>query len=180
MAIVTLAEAKTQVGIAPTDTSKDAVLMNYVDAIASTVENYKLEIVEAREFTEERVLNGGSFVLANSPVLSLISVETVDGTTVWDVNNLHVSRAGVVRVMSGASVSGTVAVTYRAGYETVPENYKRGALVILQHVWETQRGVGQVGTGVIGQEEGTYGQLSTYSLPRKALEWLGVPNPVVM
>jgi hypothetical protein len=51
-------------------------------------------------------------------------------------------------------------------------------LVTLQHNWETRRGVGSRPTGVVGPEE-HYDPRFSYSIPRKALEWLGAPRPVV-
>jgi hypothetical protein len=105
-------------------------------------------------------------------------VATLNNLTTWNVADLHVSKIGRVRVLSGPRVAGIVEVTYSAGYEDPPEKYKRGALIILQHVWETQRGPGGVYGGVVGPEEGRnlhYG----WTIPRKALEWLGSPGVAV-
>lgn len=180
MAIVSLDEAKRQLSIDTDDTSVDMLLQSYVDSITGAVEEHKNEVVEQREVTDELVLdNADRFRLWNRPVISLTSVETVDGDTTWDVSNMHASPSGLVRVRSGDSVDGIVTVIYDAGYEDVPDRYKRGALVILQHLWETQRGEGEIPGGVIGQEEQTYDPRSFYDIPRKALEWLGPPRPMV-
>lgn len=180
MSIVTLAEAKNQLRIDPADTSDDAELQNYVDAITGVVEDYKKEIIEQREVREDLELCGRRrFRLWSVPVISLVSIATFDGATTWDVANMRVNAdTGLVRVLSGPPVSGLVEAVYTAGYETVPDRYKRGALVILQHTWETQRGKGgPVRGGVIGPEE--VHPRFFYSVPRKALEWLGAPRPVV-
>lgn len=180
MSIVTLPEAKQQLSIDPEDTSQDNELQGYVDAITAVVEDFKGEVIEQREIVEEKLLRqASSFMLDSAPVLSLDAVATVDGTTTWDVDNLHVDRrAGEVTVLSGPAVSGLVTVTYTAGYETVPANYRRAALVIIQHNWETRRGVGVIPGGVVGAEE-TYDPRYSYDIPRKALEWLGSPLPGV-
>lgn len=180
MSIVTLAEAKKQLRIDPSDTSDDDELQNYVDAITGVVEEYKHEVIEQRQVKEDLELCGRRrFRLWNVPVISLVSVATVDGSTTWDVANMRPDTStGLVRVLSGPPVSGLVEVAYMAGYATVPDRYKRGALVILQHTWETQRGKGgPVRGGVIGPEE--VHPRFFYSIPRKALEWLGAPRPVV-
>jgi hypothetical protein len=180
MSIVTLAEAKAQLRIDPADTADDAELQAYVDAITSVVEEYKHEIVEQRRISEDLDLcDRRRFRLWSAPVVSLVSVASVDGSTTWDVSNMRLdTSSGLVRVLSGPAVSGLVEAVYLAGYATVPERYKRGALVILQHAWETQRGSsGPVRGGVIGAEE--IHPRFYYSIPRKALEWLGAPRPVV-
>lgn len=180
MSIVTLAEAKAQLRIDVSDTAYDSELQAYVDAITGVVEDYKREVIEQRQVSEDLHLHHARrFRLWNAPVVSLMSVQTVDGRTTWDVSAMRLTAdTGLVRVLSGPPVSGLVEVVYMAGHATVPERYKRGALVILQHAWETQRGgSGPVRGGVIGPEE--IHPRFFYSIPRKALEWLGAPRPVV-
>lgn len=181
MSIVTLPEAKAELGIPASYTDDDAELQDRIDGIGRAVENYKHEVIEERPVTDELDLPSGTtrFRVWSTPVIDLVSVQTVDGATTWDVTGLHGSKtSGLVRVLSGAAVGGLVEVTYTAGYEQVPEHYKRGALVILAHVWETQRGVGSVRAGIVGDEE-VYDPRFSYSVPRKALEWLGAPQPVI-
>jgi hypothetical protein len=80
--------------------------------------------------------------------------------------------------MNGPWVCGLVDVTYQAGYAAIPERYKQGALIILQHVWETQRGVGNVRAGVVGPED-TYDRRQEFTIPKRAIEWLGPARPLV-
>lgn len=178
MPIVTLAEAKQQLRIPADNTDSDDELTAYVNGIGRVVENYLHEVVEQRTVTEDVEASGRSFRLWNRPVLSLTSVAAAVSGASWDVTQMRVSDSGLVRVLSGPPVTGLVTVTFEAGYAEVPENYKRGALVALQHVWETRRGMGTVAMGVVGGEE-QYDPRFSYSIPRKALEWLGAPNPVV-
>ena len=56
-------------------------------------------------------------------------------------------------------------------------HYKRGALVILSHLWETQRGPGTAASGVIGSEEHWRQPGEFFSVPDKAKELLGPPRP---
>ncbi len=182
MAIVTLTEAKRQLKIDPSDTGDDDEIQAYCDGITGVIEDYKHEIIEQRTITEdiERFQRfGRQFRLWSVPVISLTSVQSWDGTTTWDVANLRLAGStGLVRVMAGPPLSGLAEAVYEAGYVIVPEKYKRGALVTLQHNWETRRGVGGKRSGVIGPEE-TYDPRWSYSIPRKALEWLGAPRPVI-
>lgn len=179
MAIVTLDEAKAALGISVDYTADDGELQDYVDGIGTAVEEYKGKVIEQREVTQKlRLRNATSFMLSSVPVISLTTVETIDGSRSWQPDGFDVDEAsGLVEVLSG-SITGRIEVTYDAGYEQVPANIKRGALVILQHVWETQRGVGSARSGVVGDEE-VYDPRFSYSVPRKALEWLGSPLPGV-
>jgi hypothetical protein len=81
--------------------------------------------------------------------------------------------------MAGGPLTGEIVATYTAGRNPVPYKYKQGALVILQHAWESQRGQGTVMSGVIGAEELRREPGTWFTIPNKALEWLGPPRPVV-
>jgi hypothetical protein len=180
-AIVSLADAKAQLNIDPDDTSDDDELRSYIEALTGVVENNMHEVIVPRQFTDDpqRMFRARSFRLWHAPVLSLVSVATWDGSKSWDVANLHVSSSGVVRVLAGEPFSGDIVPTYQAGMNPIPHRYQMGALVILAHVWETQRGQGTVMSGVIGEEEYRREPGTWFTIPNKALEWLGPPRPVV-
>lgn len=183
MSIVTLAEARQALNYDADDVSDDAELQLYVDAITGTVENYKNEVIELVTITEEHELEGlPVFYLRHVPVVQLMSITPLDELSFAPpVTQLHVtSDFGRVRVLaSGYPPYGLCSIGIQAGYSTVPPRYKRGALVILQHVWETQRGASITMTGLVGAEElRERGTPTTFSIPRKALEWLGPPRQV--
>lgn len=182
MSILQIDDAKQQLGIDLSDGTVDDELIGYIGGITAAVENYLHEVIEQRTITERLQLNGRRiFRLWHVPVIDLQSLVSIDGTATWDAGDFDVDPdTGLVETLTGSRPAGRVLATYTAGYETVPDNYKQGALVILQHVWETQRGVGQVPGGVIGREEyANRDPALTYSIPRKAFEWLGPPRPVV-
>ncbi|CAG6392771.1 hypothetical protein NMG29_06630 [Streptomyces cocklensis] len=181
MPILTLDEAKRQLKIPLDDTSDDMEIQAYCDGITAVIEDYKHEAIAQRTVTEDiehTTRFGRRFRLWSVPVISITSVTAVVGGQTWDVANLRVSpNSGLVRVLAGPPLHCLAEAVYEAGYETIPEHYKRGAAVVLQHNWETRRGVGGKRAGVIGAEE-TYDPRWSYSIPRKALEWLGAPRPV--
>ena len=178
-AIVSLADAKQQLNIDPADTSDDDELRAYVAGVTGALEQYKHETIVRQQLTEEVELGYGAsrFRLWSVPVISLVSVVSWDGSVTWDVSQMRVSAAGVVKVMAGPRVYGVADVTLIAGYQVVPVTYRRGALVMLQHLWETQRGRGTVMSGVIGVEEPYRHPGGVFTGPNKVKEWGGPPPP---
>jgi len=180
MAIVSLADAKKQLGIDLDDHRDDDLLRDYLAGITGAIEEYKHEKIPRQLVPDEiEVCRAWRFRLWSAPVLSLVSVTSWDGSLTWDVSNMRPRPSGVVRVMAGPPVTGLVDVAYLAGYQVIPARYKRGSLIVLEHVWETQRGAGTVMSGVVGPEERYRQPGEWFTVPNKAKEWLGPPRPVV-
>ncbi len=182
-AIISLADAKAQLGIPLTSHVQDDLLRDYLAGITGSIEDYKQETIVRRTVTDTLDLCGGGyggrrqFRLWSAPVISLVSVVSWDGAVTWDVTGMRVSEAGVVRVLAGPPVTGLADVTYLAGYQQVPGHYRRGALVFLKHVWETQRGPSarpSMGGGDLAAVPSEF-----FTIPNRAKEWLGPPRPVV-
>ena len=186
-AMVSLADAKAQLNIPIADHGDDDELRDYIAAATGMAETYKHEVIVRRTVTDELDLRGQGwsgwgarqFRLWSAPVISLISVVSWDGSITWDVTQMRVTSSGVVKVMGGPPVTGLVDVVSIAGYQQIPANYKRGALIILAHIWETQRGGGSALAGIIGPEEHFRQPGEFFTIPAKAKEALGPPRPVV-
>lgn len=182
-AIVSLARGKVQLGMDPADTSDDDELRDFITALTGAIENYKKQVIVPRSFTEEIMVRRPSrtFRLWSAPLLSLVSVQSWDGTVTWDASlaTMRPRPSGLVRVMTGPPVHGLLDVTCKAGLNPIPANYIQGGLIVLEHVWETQRGAGNTLSGAIGPEEIRARAGSTFSVPNKAREYLGAPAPVV-
>jgi hypothetical protein len=190
-AMVSLADAKAQLNMDPADHAFDDELRDFIAAATGAAEAYKHEVIVRRVISDElefcRYRSGYGygygylqrFRLRSVPVISLTSVASWDGSITWDVTQMRARPSGLVRVMAGPPVTGLADVTYLAGYQQVPASYKRGTLVIVQHLWETQRGQGTVASGVIGTEEHWRQAGEFFSVPDKAKELLGPPRPVM-
>ena len=174
-----------QLNIDLSDHGDDDELLGFMAATTGAVEQYKHEVIVRRVVTDELDLCGYGyggrrrFRLWSAPVISLTSVVAWDGSMTWDVTQMRASASGVVRVMAGSPVTGLVDVTYTAGLQVIPANYRQGALVVLAHLWETQRGVGTMQSGVIGPEEHFRQPGEFFSIPAKGKELLGPPRPVI-
>lgn len=192
-AMVSLADAKGQLNMDVTDHRFDDELRDFIAAATGAAELYKHEVIVRRTVTDTLDLSsqGGygygwgsglrrqKFWLRSAPVISLISVVSWDGTVTWDVTQMRASPSGLVRVMGGQPVTGLADITHLAGYQQIPAHYKRGALVIVQHLWETQRGPGTAASGVIGSEEHWRQPGEFFSVPDKAKELMGPPRPML-
>ncbi len=190
-AMVSLADAKNQLNMDPAVHTFDDELRDFIAAATGAAEAYKHEVIVRRVVTEElefRSYGYGysyeygyvqKFRLRSVPVISLTSVVSWDGSVTWDVTQMRARPSGLVRVMAGPPLTGLVDITQIAGYQQIPANYKRGALVIVQHLWETQRGQGTVASGVIGTEEHWRQAGEFFSVPDKAKELMGPPRPVM-
>jgi hypothetical protein len=190
-AMVSLSDAKAQLNMDPAVHTFDDELRDFIASATGAAEQYKHEVIVRRAVTDELDLCGGpgwsgygglwrqQFWLRSAPVISLTSVVSWDGTITWDVTRMRAQPSGTVKVMTGQPVTGLVDVTYIAGYTQIPPHFKRGALVILQHLWETQRGPGTAASGVIGSEEHWRQPGEFFSVPDKAKELLGPPRTVL-
>ena len=110
------------------------------------------------------------------PAVSLTSIAAVDGSTSWSVDPtvMHLNAgSGRVTVLSGSPLSGLVAVTYLAGPEEAEANEQLAALIILQHLWETQRGR----SGLVPGGGGELMIPAGYAVPNRAAELLGTQLP---
>ena len=181
MALVTLEAAKDQLNISASDTSEDVELQGYIDAATAAVETQLGQIVDPRTVIDQLDFASSvmSFVLRSTPVISLTSLVSLDGSQAWTVTSptMYVdSTAGLVTVLSGPPVKGSVLATYQAGYTAVPANFRLAALINVQHLWETQRGA----MGVqLGGDTDNYVAGRGFAIPRRAIELLGPQLPGV-
>lgn len=180
--IVSLADAKDFLGIAQSDTSEDDELRAWLAGCTQVIEREKNEVIARRAVTQtEFNEHPRSVRLWKLPVIELTSLAAADDSRTWDVTSdvRTDPETGLVRRISGPQMRGWITASYTAGYQVVPYHVMQASLVLLQHVWETQRGPGTIGGGIIGPEEAAdFKQM--YMLPRKVREWLGQPRPAVI
>jgi hypothetical protein len=167
---LSLAEAKQQLNI--TVDSYDDELPVYVSGACLVIERLAGAVLP-RAVTENVRQRAGSraMVLLTRPVMSLTSMTALDGSGTYDVTSVYVDRpkAGIVRRKDDARiVGGPWSVVYQAGRADIPANINLAARMLVEHLWETQRG--ELGppsldlTGGIGE-----------SVPSV---WFAVPNKV--
>lgn len=182
--IVSLAEVKAHLNMSPVSSTNDPELQGFIGAAGTIVERYVGPVIR-RVWTED--LDGGSEAVAlnHAPVL-LIATVTESGTVVDASGYTLHSRSGVLRRRHGyvgylwARGIGNVTVTYTAGRAVVDPAWTRAALILVAHMWDTQR-AGHAAAGSRpqpgGVEAAPMASAATYSIPRRALELLGEPMP---
>lgn len=190
---VTLAEAKDALNI--TTVTSDAELQTVIDAATAVLQNHPayrvLDAVTTTDYTEWADGGGDDIVLGHYPVTTVTSVAeyTPDAqpivsespdvvTTFTDYGYVLDAAAGILHRTNGGAPSmwnGRVKVVYTAGSATVPADIRQAALVLVDHLWETQRG-GQgpaLPTGLDLTDETSAPDVSAgYTLPNRVRELL--------
>jgi hypothetical protein len=169
-AIVSLTEVRAHLN--KTSTVNDGELEGFISAATGVVEYHIGPVVE-QEKTERH--HGPGLGLWHPPVLALTSVTAVlTGGTSWNVAELTVDNdTGIVQRLNGhALYGGPWDVTYTAGRATVSGDIKTACMIIVGHLWETQRGRMTklpVGGGI---DNVPVSAGISYAVPRRALELL--------
>ena len=177
--ITSLAETKAHLNIKASDTSNDVKLRRFIGATTRTVEKLRGEAIVRRTVVERFTLTSPvrKVVLSTVPVLTLTSIESLDRTGTWSMSGFDLdAQMGAVTVLPGTRMlAGFMRFTYDAGYVIVPEAFRLASLIIIAHLWETQRG--RQGVVVGGEMEPGYGP--GFAVPNRALELLGGSLPGV-
>jgi hypothetical protein len=164
--IVTLAEVKTFLNI--DGTTYDAELPDYISSASQMVVN-AIGPVNAeprlQTFPSGQVL---ALALRYFPVIAVSSV-TVNGSALAASAYTLNEADGLLTAASGFGY-GPVIVTYSAGRTPIPADIRHATLVLVKHLWATQRG-----GAMRGSSEPQPG--SSYSMPNRVLEILNAYMP---
>lgn len=139
--VVDLAAVKLQLNIAADDHSNDAELGLHISAASDQVERL-CGPCSPQTFTEIKPA-GQVLALNKRPVISVTSVtprgvgyDPIDTVTLLPVD----PNSGIVQLAAaGYGFLTDTTVVYEAGRDSVPASLKLAALIIVQHLWKTQR-----------------------------------------
>lgn len=170
--LVTLAEAKAFLDIPTQITRDDAEISAFVSALTGPVEQHVGAVLPVA-YTERHDGGRPAINLDHIPVVSITSV-TLPGSVALASTGYELDKpSGVVNRMIGDYTTtweyGRITIVYTAGLASVPAHVKQAALIILGHLWETQRGSARAPVN----SDDTYDPRWTFSIPRRALELLG-------
>lgn len=170
--LVSLDDAKDHLNI--TGTGDDEELRRTIDSITGVVE-HEVGPVVPRQYTATVSVSGDVAVLPHAPVIELTAISAAQtaytAPLLADLTTDELD-AGLVRTASGANFpSGRMRVTYTAGRQPIPDAIRTAALIILQNVWETQRG-GSSGPRVGGADSLDIPFGAAFTVPNRAREFL--------
>lgn len=179
--IISLADAKTHLNKSGTSTVDDEELRAYLETATGVIERHTGKVVARRTVQERVPVSYVSELWLNyRPILSVTSIATTDGSVTWLVTSTYVDIQpdwGRISVLSGNRWNGSLLVTYVAGMSSIPPEYAMAARIIVEHLWNSQRqaGIGPSPFGAGGEAAPAPG----FAIPRRALELLGAPPPMV-
>jgi hypothetical protein len=175
--IVSLEDAKAQLLIPSTDTTRDDQVRTMLATASTHVERYCNASFRRQSIT--RSFNGGACTVPlTAPVLSVTSV-TVDGVALaatdyeLDANAGLLWRGKSYNGLVWSPGAGNVSVTWVAGYANPPLPVVQGVLELLSHLWESRQGtVPRFGAGgSIDPADAGNGSL-TFLVPYRVREML--------
>jgi len=166
----------------PSASANENEVRRFMDAATDLAETYVGQVLGRRTFTNELYDGGTEFIRIRNPKAISITSVYENGVSVPSSNYvLDYTGQRLYRIGSGTLYAtnsygywtqgmNNIQITYVAGYVNPPMSAKQGVLVIIKHLWETQRGAMNVMGRVLGGDE-MY-STPTYSLPRRAMELL--------
>jgi hypothetical protein len=136
--IVSLADAKRHLNIPATETSNDAELREFIEAVTRVLEE-KVGVI-VRRTTTWTIYPYRLPYLPVQPVLSLTSAALVRTGAAVDTTNMVVEY-GVVRNKTGAPLPWEPwTLTYAAGRTVISANIRNATLNVIKDLWTSQRG----------------------------------------
>jgi hypothetical protein len=167
--IISLDGGKKQLNISAADTSDDEEITGFIQALTAPIERIVGSVV--RRTWVEKHPGGCAVALLHPPVLSLTSVVAIRmGFSAPDLADLDLDGpTGIVERLDGGQIYGPLRWTYLAGRSDVPANVDLAARLILQHMWDTQRGTVVARFGADDVWDPRFG----FTIPRRAQELLG-------
>jgi hypothetical protein len=150
--VLPLQDAKDQLNIPQATTTSDGEIQSYIATIESALRRYTGGPLVNKVITAERaeLLSNQTVILVRQrPLVSVTSITSASGGTIDISAGLDLDvNAGTIRRKLGLPFFGPfftwlpqVNVTYVAGWGvSVPAAFNSAARIILQNLWDTQRG----------------------------------------
>jgi hypothetical protein len=149
--VLPLQDAKDALNIPQATTTSDSEIQSYIATIESSLERATGGPLVNRVVTERSEMMSGQTVIAvrRRPLVSVVSIASASGSPIDISGGLDLDvNAGLIRRKLGLPFYGPfftwlpmVNVTYVAGWGvSVPAAFNSFARVVIQHLWNSQRG----------------------------------------
>lgn len=166
--VISLVDAKAHLNITGNDS--DDELVRTIDVASASGEAWTGRVFGRRTCVDVLSGSGSYLALKSCPVLSVASVTENGAVVPADGWTLTSPEGGVLTRVNGwtarpwASGAGNVTVIYQAGYVVQPPTDVQGALEMVRHLWQSQRG------SIRARGTTDPGMLATFSVPLRVQE----------
>ena len=176
MSIIGLNDVKAELNISQVNTTWDAELQVYTDAVTDLIEGYTGPW--ENRTVAETVRGGKMIILSQIPVVSVTSIIDPRGILTHNVADTMLNaRAGSIRPKYAVPFADPVDVVYVAGRnvtaDAIPSSVQIAARIAVANLWQTQRGnagAGAQSDTYADERERTPG--FGFALPNRALALL--------
>jgi hypothetical protein len=180
--IISLADAKELLRIAPANTTFDADLKFFCESLTAFIDLFCGPMVP-RQVTERHTAGARTLMLRKIPVYKpagqphdIVSITPVltYGVPYDDLSLLSVDYASgeMVHTIGLPFYYGYYDIVYWAGRSYIPPNVILAAQVILKHWWSLERPSARPGQGAVGGAADDTVLLWGFAIPNRALEML--------
>jgi hypothetical protein len=173
--VLSLADARDALNI--TSSRHDEKIRPYIEATTGALERYLGQVIVRRTFVETITARRGgqpAVALSHWPVVSITSAATEDGVTTWDAGDLDADDVGI---LTGATFTGRIVVTYIAGRSEMPPEITLAARKVLAALYSDKRGASAGPPGQPGGEELERDAYGIVTSP-EVVELLGASGPL--
>ncbi|WP_405149439.1 hypothetical protein OG589_14525 [Sphaerisporangium sp. NBC_01403] len=138
----------------------------------------RMGVVSPTVVVAERRAHRGTVVLPTRPVIAITSVQRLPGLEVVPADDAATSARGwTLESPEGLlSVSGSslVRVTYLAGRNPLPPNFRMAALELVAHLWRGSQHNQAGGRPPLGDGDALSASVRPFAMPYRVLELLGL------
>lgn len=187
-ALTTVADVKELLDIPSSNTSKDNLITRKINQATAIIENYCGRRFKATNYTDELYNASGTdqIVLKQRPIITLTSIEARDTslneddfTTIDSELYFADNDSGVLGLnFRSAGHWGRYAVTYRAGYEDIPDDLAEACAELAAYM---AGNAGATGVNVTSKQEGqrkvTYSQAGLTGI-ESVFQQLGIDETI--
>ncbi|MEV4180186.1 hypothetical protein AB0J28_01905 [Streptosporangium canum] len=174
---ISLAETKTH--LQKSGTGDDEQLRFFISAACQMITD-RMGQVSPATVTHDVTQRGDTIVLPTRPVIAVTSVQQLPGGDLVDPVDEDAGTPGwyldgsegVLR--HTGCFAGRVRVTYRAGRNPLPPNFRLAALELVAHLWRGSQHNQAGGRPALGESDSIAASVRPFAMPYRVMELLGL------
>lgn len=174
---ISLADAKEH--LQKTTTADDEQLRFFVSTACQMITD-RMGQVSPATVVHDVTQRGDTIVLPKRPVIAVVSVQRLpDGDLVAPVDEAAGTAGWYLDGSEGVlrhtgRFAGRIRITYRAGRNPLPPNFRMAALELVAHLWRGSQHNQAGGRPALGETDAISASVRAYSMPYRVMELLGL------